>query len=130
MIIYLDGTKRRKIDIKERLSAITGIQAEGEENKAEMFDQLLQIEKDIMVVQAHIKEAEASFSQQFIEFISYKDNADLIDNFEKALAILLKEKPLIVKSMVKLTENFEHFSVLIADVLCDNLNYEQNFHKR
>ena len=62
MIIYLDGTKRRKIDIKERLSAITGIQAEGEENKAEMFDQLLQIEKDIMVVQAHIKEAEASFS--------------------------------------------------------------------
>jgi len=78
-----------------------------EASKLKIFDELLSLEKEYQTVRDHIREGEKEFSKQFITFLSYKDNADLIDNFEQALNILKKEKPLIEKSITKITQSFQ-----------------------
>lgn len=118
----MDKIKGDKLELRERLSCITGMQ-ESEMPKVELLARLVELDKEIKVLKSRVNDSERAFSKAYVAFLSYKENADLIDGFEVTLNTLKQEKPRIIQSLAKISENFSTLKLLVDDILDNNVNY-------
>ena len=79
--------------MKERLQSIVD---QGDVPKVEFLAKLVELDKEIKELKSLVNESERKFSKAYVAFLSYKENADLIDGFEGTLNTLKQEKPRII----------------------------------
>ncbi len=68
------------------------------------------------------------FKKIFVRFLSYKDNTDVIDNYENNLNQLLGEQSFITTIIKKLETTVDNLELLVNECLCNNTNYERKFY--
>jgi predicted nucleic acid-binding Zn-ribbon protein len=91
--------------------------------KLDILNRLVELDKEIKELKARVNESEKTFSKAYVAFLSYKENADLIDGFEITLNTLKDEKPRILESLARISENFKTLRLLVDDILDGNVNY-------
>ena len=62
--------------------------------------------------------------------MTFKDSADLIDNYENTLQELNDERPIIQKSVQKLRNGIDEFIKMNEQAIKGNVNYEKKFYQQ
>ena len=68
------------------------------------------------------------FKKIFVKFLSYKDNTDVLDNYENNLNQLLNEQGFVTSIIEKLQTTVFNLELLVNEHFNNNTNYERKFY--
>lgn len=77
-----------------------------------------------------LKGAEMKFKKLFIHWLTFKESADLIDNYEHVLSQHISEGPQVTQSINKQHNNISAAIDFFKNYLFNNVNYETEFCKK
>jgi hypothetical protein len=81
------------------------------------------------LINEDLKEIEREFKNDYVLYMTFKDSADLIDNYENTLSDLTNEIPVVNVSVQKLKGGLEQFSKFNEQGLKGNVNFEKKFYQ-